>query len=99
MGGATAIGLLVGWVTAAAALAAPAATTAPAVPAPAAVLAPAAVPAAPAAEQNARLLNDYLDNLKTLRTTFLQTLADAQGREIDRATGTLIVARPGKFRW
>jgi outer membrane lipoprotein carrier protein len=57
------------------------------------------VPAAPAAEQNARLLNDYLDNLKTLRTSFLQTLANAQGREIDRATGTLIVARPGKFRW
>ncbi len=31
--------------------------------------------------------------------SFLQTLTDAQGREIDRATGTLIVERPGKFRW
>ena len=37
--------------------------------------------------------------MKTLRTTFLQTLADGQGREIDRSTGTLIVARPGKFSW
>jgi outer membrane lipoprotein carrier protein len=44
-------------------------------------------------------LDSYLDNLKTLRTSFLQTLADAHGREIDRATGTLIVARPGKFSW
>ena len=44
-------------------------------------------------------LDKYLDNLKTLRTSFLQTLADGQGKEIDRATGTLIVARPGKFSW
>ena len=31
--------------------------------------------------------------------TFTQTVADAHGREIDRASGTLIVSRPGKFRW
>jgi chaperone LolA len=44
-------------------------------------------------------LDKYLDNLKTLRTSFLQTLADSQGHEIDRSTGTLVVARPGKFSW
>jgi outer membrane lipoprotein carrier protein len=44
-------------------------------------------------------LDGYLNNLKTLRATFLQTLADSQGREIDRSTGTLIVARPGRFSW
>lgn len=44
-------------------------------------------------------LDKYLDNLKTLRASFLQTLADPQGHEIDRSTGTIIVARPGKFRW
>jgi outer membrane lipoprotein carrier protein len=44
-------------------------------------------------------LDAYLDNLKTLRASFLQTLADVHGREIDRATGTLIVLRPGKFSW
>jgi outer membrane lipoprotein carrier protein len=44
-------------------------------------------------------LDSYLDNLKTLRASFLQTLADPHGREIDRATGTLIVLRPGKFSW
>ena len=64
---------------------------------------PLAVAAAPTAAAPAATgstpLDRYLDNLKTLRTTFLQTLADDQGREIDRATGTLIVARPGKFSW
>jgi len=44
-------------------------------------------------------LDAYLDNLKTLRASFLQTLADPKGREIDRATGTLLVSRPGKFSW
>ena len=58
--------------------------------------APASTAAAPA---TATPLDSYLDNLKTLRTTFLQTLADPHGREIDRATGTLIVQRPGKFSW
>jgi outer membrane lipoprotein carrier protein len=44
-------------------------------------------------------LDAYLDDMKTLRATFLQTLSDSHGREIDRATGTLIVSRPGKFSW
>jgi outer membrane lipoprotein carrier protein len=44
-------------------------------------------------------LDAYLENLKTLRATFLQTLADPHGREIDRSTGTIIVQRPGKFSW
>lgn len=52
-----------------------------------------------AADSGATPLDKYLDNLKTLHTSFLQTLADAQGREIDRETGTLIVSRPGKFSW
>jgi outer membrane lipoprotein carrier protein len=52
-----------------------------------------------AAHAAATPLDAYLDNLKTLRASFLQTLADPHGREIDRATGTLIVARPGKFSW
>jgi len=56
-------------------------------------------PAAVAPASGATPLDKYLDNLKTLRTTFLQTLANSDGREIDRATGTLIVVRPGKFSW
>lgn len=52
-----------------------------------------------AAAAAATPLDSYLDNLKTLRTSFLQTLADPHGKEIDRATGILIVSRPGKFSW
>ena len=70
---------------AATAPAAPAATTAPAVPAP--------------ADNVSTPLDKYLSDLKTLRTSFIQTLADGQGHEIDRAAGTLVVARPGKFSW
>jgi outer membrane lipoprotein carrier protein len=61
-----------------------------------AILAMVAVPVAFAAGTP---LDSYLDDMKTLRATFVQTLVDAHGREIDRASGTLIVQRPGKFRW
>ena len=44
-------------------------------------------------------LDRYLQNLKTLRVTFLQTVADAHGAEVSRSSGTLTVERPGKFRW
>jgi outer membrane lipoprotein carrier protein len=57
------------------------------------------VAAVPAAFAGTTPLDSYLDDMKTLRATFLQTLADAHGREIDRSTGTLIVSRPGKFSW
>jgi outer membrane lipoprotein carrier protein len=88
----------------------PAPGTPTAVPAEPPAAAQAAAPAAPAASSPAVTpptaantaptpLDKYLDNLHTLRTTFLQTLADPHGREIDRATGTLIVQRPGKFSW
>jgi outer membrane lipoprotein carrier protein len=53
----------------------------------------------PGTQQAAALLERYLAALRTLRVSFLQTLTDAQGREIGRATGTLIVERPGKFSW
>ncbi|MBS0580927.1 MAG: outer membrane lipoprotein chaperone LolA [Proteobacteria bacterium] len=44
-------------------------------------------------------LDAYLKDLKTLRVQFLQTLTDSHDKEIDRASGTLIVSRPGKFSW
>jgi outer membrane lipoprotein carrier protein len=65
---------------------------------PAAPVAAAAAQAPPTQSQPTQL-DAYLDHLKTLRASFLQTLADSQGREIDRATGTMIVQRPGKFSW
>jgi len=75
-------------------------------PAAVAVVPPAAAAAAPAvsaqstpAQSQPTQLDAYLDHLKTLRASFLQTLADGQGKEIDRASGTIIVQRPGKFSW
>lgn len=44
-------------------------------------------------------LDSYLQGMQTLRATFVQTLVDAHGQQIDRSTGTLVVSRPGKFRW
>ena len=68
-----------------------------------AAAAPASVPAVPAQstpeQSQPTQLDAYLDHLKTLRASFLQTLSDGQGREIDRASGTIIVERPGKFSW
>ncbi len=55
--------------------------------------------ATPAASSAPTPLDRYLKNLKTLRVTFLQTVADAHGAEVGRSIGTLIVERPGKFRW
>jgi outer membrane lipoprotein carrier protein len=55
--------------------------------------------AATSAAQAPTPLDRYLEHLKTLRVTFLQTVADAQGAEVGRSSGTLIVERPGKFRW
>ena len=63
---------------------------------PAAAPAPTATPAAAAQPTQ---LDAYLDNLRTLRASFVQTLADGQGREIDRSTGSIIVQRPGRFSW
>lgn len=44
-------------------------------------------------------LDKYFDGLTTLRATFTQTVKDARGKDVDRSTGTLVVSRPGKFRW
>jgi len=54
---------------------------------------------AQSAQSQPTQLDAYLDHLKTLRASFVQTLADGQGKEIDRASGTIIVQRPGKFSW
>jgi chaperone LolA len=81
-------GLLAAWLSLAPGAVA---LSAPAAPVPPAGAAPASSTPTP--------LDKYLDDLRTLRASFLQTLADPHGREIDRATGTLIVQRPGKFSW
>ncbi len=44
-------------------------------------------------------LDNYLKGLTSLRLQFNQTLTDSGGRIVQKATGTLTVLRPGRFRW
>ena len=44
-------------------------------------------------------LDAYLDRLKTLRAEFSQTVTDSKGRQVQNASGKLVIVRPGKFRW
>ncbi len=62
------------------------------------VLPAAAAPVAPRA-QAPTPLDQFLSRLHTLRVSFRQTLVDAHGALLSRSAGTLIVERPGKFRW
>lgn len=53
--------------------------------------------AAPAAAGN--VLDSYLTNVRTLRTQFQQVVTDASGRVVSQASGSLLIKRPGRFRW
>lgn len=62
------------------------------------------VPGARAAEATAdRAATDrverYLERLDTLRAEFVQQLFDRGGELRDESSGTLAMARPGRFRW
>ncbi len=41
----------------------------------------------------------YLGSLKTLSADFVQIVRDKQGQVTERATGTLSISRPNRFRW
>lgn len=51
-----------------------------------------------AADSVARV-DAYLVSLKTLTAAFVQVVQDKQGQVTERATGTLTVSRPNRFRW
>lgn len=44
-------------------------------------------------------IDRYLDGLKTLRAEFSQRLVDARGVTVQETQGSLVVQRPGRFRW
>jgi outer membrane lipoprotein carrier protein len=44
-------------------------------------------------------LDTYLTHLKTLRAEFAQTVTDGKGEQVQKAQGTLVIVRPGRFRW
>ena len=56
--------------------------------------------AASAAEPDAVARTEaYLEDLKTLSAEFVQVVRDREGRITDRATGSLYISRPDRFRW
>ncbi|MCS6947634.1 MAG: outer membrane lipoprotein chaperone LolA, partial [Steroidobacteraceae bacterium] len=52
---------------------------------------------AAAAARNA--LQSFVGELQSWRADFVQQITDAQGRVQLRSNGTLLVLRPGRFRW
>jgi outer membrane lipoprotein carrier protein len=52
-----------------------------------------------AAVQAQTPLDTYLTHLKTLRAEFVQTVTDGKGDQLQKAQGTLVIVRPGRFRW
>ena len=47
----------------------------------------------------ATVLDRYLSDLTTLRAEFSQVVTDGRGDEVQRARGSFVIQRPGKFRW
>jgi outer membrane lipoprotein carrier protein len=60
---------------------------------------PAVAPAVAAVAAGGTALDRYLSGLATLRVEFNQTLTDGRGRQVESMRGSLVVVRPGKFRW
>jgi outer membrane lipoprotein carrier protein len=56
------------------------------------------VPLAAAAASDTAL-DHFLDGLASLRAEFSQTVVDASGQQVDAGKGSLLVRRPGRFRW
>jgi outer membrane lipoprotein carrier protein len=44
-------------------------------------------------------LRAFVKETQTARTTFTQTVVARNGREVQRASGEFLIARPGRFRW
>jgi len=67
----------------------------------AAVLACLLGPAAPAQDKGeaATRVDAYLASVKTLSADFAQVVRNRDGQVVDRASGTLSLSRPNRFRW
>ncbi len=57
------------------------------------------LPLAAQAGAGARVLDGFMQGLKTLRADFSQTLRDEQGDVLETASGRMALERPGRFRW
>jgi len=50
-------------------------------------------------DEGQRLVEDFLENVKTLSGRFEQQLIDADDMVVEESSGTLSIRRPGQFRW
>jgi outer membrane lipoprotein carrier protein len=57
------------------------------------------VASAATADDSVARIEKYLGSLRTLRADFVQVVRDREGQITSRATGTLSIARPDRFRW
>jgi len=57
------------------------------------------VPIAAFAADSIAQIDAYLARLNTLTADFVQVVQDKQGQVTERATGTLSISRPNRFRW
>jgi len=51
------------------------------------------------AAQPSTALDAYLAQVQTLRARFSQVVTDADGATVQRASGSFLIKRPGRFRW
>ena len=63
------------------------------------VVALALAPVTSYAADSVTRVDAYLGSLKTLTAQFSQVVQDKRGLITDRATGTLAISRPNRFRW
>ena len=63
------------------------------------VFALAFAPSASHAADSVARVDAYLGSLKTLSAQFNQVVHDKRGQVTDRASGTLSISRPNRFRW
>lgn len=52
-----------------------------------------------AADSGVAHMNQFLKDVKSLKADFSQTVLDANGKQVKRSTGTLVIRRPDHFRW
>ncbi len=46
-----------------------------------------------------QLVDDFVNEVITFSASFKQSLVDSNGETTDQSSGTLLISRPGKFRW
>lgn len=56
-------------------------------------------PAISLAGKAAERLNDFFNNVQTVQAEFSQEVLDPQQNKIQDSSGTMLLSRPGKFRW